>query len=198
MDKVVHQQVYYAESRQFEPWDRSSSSRLSSGTRHAVPRTHLAQTPTVRCPSAPVGLPLALTPRIGDRSFRNTHRNRTGTQDSQQILQLEFGHWNTDRSHSTHRNMPNSNTYTEQQTNPSSRSRETAADRNVSNNSKTSSRKDVSFPGGIQAVEAVQRRAARVTLNDYRRTSSWNSLPGPVVMAPNVESFRAGLAACPP
>ncbi|KAI8506571.1 hypothetical protein Bbelb_159980 [Branchiostoma belcheri] len=51
---------------------------------------------------------------------------------------------------------------------------------------------------GIQAVEAVQRRAARVTLNDYRRTSSWNSLPGPVVMAPNVESFRAGLAACPP
>ncbi|KAI8489980.1 hypothetical protein Bbelb_323410 [Branchiostoma belcheri] len=25
---------------------------------------------------------------------------------------------------------------------------------------------------GIQAVEAVQRRAARVTLNDYRRTSS--------------------------
>ncbi|KAI8483171.1 peptidase [Branchiostoma belcheri] len=42
---------------------------------------------------------------------------------------------------------PNSNTYTEQQTNPSSRSRETAADRNVSNNSKTSSRKDISFPG---------------------------------------------------
>ncbi|KAI8479916.1 hypothetical protein Bbelb_423560 [Branchiostoma belcheri] len=42
---------------------------------------------------------------------------------------------------------PNSNTYTEQQTNPSSRSRETAADRNVSNSSKTSSRKDVSFPG---------------------------------------------------
>ncbi|KAI8495171.1 hypothetical protein Bbelb_271570 [Branchiostoma belcheri] len=26
----------------------------------------------------------------------------------------------------------------------------------------------------------------------------WNSLPGPVVVAPNVESFRAGLAACPP
>ncbi|KAI8519616.1 hypothetical protein Bbelb_028730, partial [Branchiostoma belcheri] len=44
---------------------------------------------------------------------------------------------------------PNSNTYTEQQTNPSSRSRETAADRNVSNNSKTSSRKDISFPGGL-------------------------------------------------
>ncbi|KAI8485010.1 hypothetical protein Bbelb_372560 [Branchiostoma belcheri] len=43
---------------------------------------------------------------------------------------------------------PNSNTYTEPQTNPSSRSRETAADRNVSNNSKTSSRKDISFPGG--------------------------------------------------
>ncbi|KAI8488198.1 hypothetical protein Bbelb_340470 [Branchiostoma belcheri] len=42
---------------------------------------------------------------------------------------------------------PNSNTYTEPQTNPSSRSRETAADRNVSNNSKTSSRKDISFPG---------------------------------------------------
>ncbi|KAI8490695.1 hypothetical protein Bbelb_314880 [Branchiostoma belcheri] len=44
---------------------------------------------------------------------------------------------------------PNSNTYTEQQTNPSSRSRETAADRNVSNHSKTSSRKDISFPGGL-------------------------------------------------
>ncbi|KAI8506646.1 hypothetical protein Bbelb_160730 [Branchiostoma belcheri] len=43
---------------------------------------------------------------------------------------------------------PNSNTYTEQQTNPSSRSRETAADRNVSNHSKPSSRKDISFPGG--------------------------------------------------
>ncbi|KAI8520654.1 Fibrocystin-L [Branchiostoma belcheri] len=43
---------------------------------------------------------------------------------------------------------PNSNTYTEPQTNPSSRSRETAADRNVSNHSKTSSRKDISFPGG--------------------------------------------------
>ncbi|KAI8514754.1 hypothetical protein Bbelb_073450 [Branchiostoma belcheri] len=26
----------------------------------------------------------------------------------------------------------------------------------------------------------------------------WNSLPGPVVMAPNVELFRAGLVACPP
>ncbi|KAI8506191.1 hypothetical protein Bbelb_156180 [Branchiostoma belcheri] len=43
---------------------------------------------------------------------------------------------------------PNSNMYTEPQTNPSSRSRETAADRNVSNHSKTSSRKDISFPGG--------------------------------------------------
>ncbi|KAI8498314.1 hypothetical protein Bbelb_242580 [Branchiostoma belcheri] len=42
---------------------------------------------------------------------------------------------------------PNSNTYTEPQTNPSRRSRETAADRNVSNHSKTSSRKDISFPG---------------------------------------------------
>ncbi|KAI8497797.1 hypothetical protein Bbelb_244490 [Branchiostoma belcheri] len=124
---------------------------------------------------------------------------------------------------------------------------------------------------GIQAVEAVQRRAARVTLNDYQRTSSvtqmlndlqwpllserrrkarlttfyklthniikiptsnllkpaqgrtrgshqykyqpihartdtykifllsqWNALPGPVVMAPTVESFRARLEACPP
>ncbi|KAI8492052.1 hypothetical protein Bbelb_304250 [Branchiostoma belcheri] len=79
---------------------------------------------------------------------------------------------------------------------------------------------------GMQAVEAVQRRAARVTFNDYRRTSSvtqmldelqwpllserrrsarlttfykiWNSLPGRVVTAPTVESFRAGLAACPP
>ncbi|KAI8486744.1 hypothetical protein Bbelb_354920 [Branchiostoma belcheri] len=47
---------------------------------------------------------------------------------------------------------PNSNTYTEPQTNPSSRSRETAADRNVSNNSKTSSRKDISFPGGFQTI----------------------------------------------
>ncbi|KAI8494515.1 positive regulation of extrinsic apoptotic signaling pathway via death domain receptors protein [Branchiostoma belcheri] len=47
---------------------------------------------------------------------------------------------------------PNSNTYTEQQTNPSSRSRETAADRNVSNNSKTSSRKDISFPGGCSCT----------------------------------------------
>ncbi|KAI8490180.1 hypothetical protein Bbelb_319180 [Branchiostoma belcheri] len=128
---------------------------------------------------------------------------------------------------------------------------------------------------GIQAVEAVQRRAARVTLNDYQRTSSvtqmlndlqwpllserrrkarlttfyklthniikiptsnllkpaqgrtrgshqykyqpihartdaykysffprtvpqWNALPGPVVMAPTVEYFRARLEACPP
>ena len=128
---------------------------------------------------------------------------------------------------------------------------------------------------GIQAMEAVQRRAARVTFNDYRRTSSvtqmldelqwpllserrrsarlttfykiahnkinidtssilqpaqgrtrgshalkyqpintrtdtyrfsffprsipeWNSLPGSIVTAPTVESFRAGLAACPP
>ncbi|KAI8517018.1 phosphoinositide-3-kinase, regulatory subunit 4 [Branchiostoma belcheri] len=128
---------------------------------------------------------------------------------------------------------------------------------------------------GIQAVEAVQRRAARVTLNDYQRTSSvtqmlnnlqwpllserrrkarlttfyklthniikiptsnllkpaqgrtrgshqykyqpihartdaykysffprtipqWNALPGPVVMAPTVESFRARMEACPP
>ncbi|KAI8520561.1 lactose synthase [Branchiostoma belcheri] len=49
--------------------------------------------------------------------------------------------------------LPNSNTYTEQQTNPSSRSRETAADRNVSNNSKTSSRKDVSFPGAKKNPE---------------------------------------------
>ncbi|KAI8505598.1 hypothetical protein Bbelb_167870 [Branchiostoma belcheri] len=31
----------------------------------AVPRTHLEQTPTVRRPNAPVGLPLALTPRVG-------------------------------------------------------------------------------------------------------------------------------------
>ncbi|KAI8512099.1 hypothetical protein Bbelb_111990 [Branchiostoma belcheri] len=74
---------------------------------------------------------------------------------------------------------------------------------------------------GMQAVEAVQRRAARVTFNDYRRTSSvtqmldelqwpllserrrsarlttfykiWNSLPGRVVTAPTVESFRARL-----
>ncbi|CAH1271968.1 Hypp4742 [Branchiostoma lanceolatum] len=128
---------------------------------------------------------------------------------------------------------------------------------------------------GIQAVEAVQRRAARVTLNDYRQTSSvtqmlndlqwtllserrrnarltffyklvnnlinintdsllkpaqgrtrgshtlkfqplyartdsykysyfprtipeWNALPGAVVTAPTVESFRARLEACPP
>ncbi|KAI8516876.1 hypothetical protein Bbelb_054570 [Branchiostoma belcheri] len=128
---------------------------------------------------------------------------------------------------------------------------------------------------GIQAVEAVQRRAARVTLNDYQRTSSvtqmlndlqwpllserrrkarlttfyklthniikiptsnllkpaqgrtrgshqykyqpihartdtykysffphtipqWNALPGPVVMAPTVESFRARLEVFPP
>ncbi|KAI8517634.1 hypothetical protein Bbelb_036510 [Branchiostoma belcheri] len=31
-----------------------------------------------------------------------------------------------------------------------------------------------------------------------RTIPQWDSLPGPVVMAPNVESFRAGLAACPP
>ncbi|KAI8521408.1 hypothetical protein Bbelb_011620 [Branchiostoma belcheri] len=127
------------------------------------------------------------------------------------------------------------------------------------------------YTKGIQAVEAVQRRAARVILNDYQRTSSvtqmlndlqwpllserrrktrlttfyklthnphqqpaqasprrtrgshqykyqpihartdaykysffprtipqWNALPGPVVMAPTVESFRARLEACPP
>ncbi|KAI8515729.1 hypothetical protein Bbelb_065420 [Branchiostoma belcheri] len=63
---------------------------------------------------------------------------------------------------------------------------------------------DVYTNKGIQAVEAVQRRAARVTLNDYERTSGlvaipqWNALPGPVVMAPNVKSFRARLEACPP
>ncbi|CAH1274618.1 Hypp5348 [Branchiostoma lanceolatum] len=131
------------------------------------------------------------------------------------------------------------------------------------------------LPAGIQAVEAVQRRAARLTLNDYRQTSSvtqmlndlqwtllserrrnarltffyklvnnyinintdsllkpaqgrtrgshtlkfqplfartdsykhsffprtipeWNALPGAVVTAPTVESFRARLEACPP
>ncbi|KAI8518100.1 mitochondrial transcription factor 2 [Branchiostoma belcheri] len=49
---------------------------------------------------------------------------------------------------------PNSNAYTEPQTNPSSRSRETAADRNVSNHSKTSSRKDISFPGGNNHLDS--------------------------------------------
>ncbi|KAI8480240.1 hypothetical protein Bbelb_420390 [Branchiostoma belcheri] len=53
---------------------------------------------------------------------------------------------------------PNSNTYTEPQTNPSSRSRETAADRNVSNHSKTSSRKDISFPGVVSGGVVVIER----------------------------------------
>ncbi|KAI8490261.1 hypothetical protein Bbelb_319990 [Branchiostoma belcheri] len=68
--------------------------------------------------------------------------------------------------------------------------------------------------GGVQAVERVQRRAARMVMNDYARTSSvtemlqklqwptlanrrreaqWNSLPAQAVQAQSVEAFRASL-----
>ncbi|KAI8516729.1 hypothetical protein Bbelb_053100 [Branchiostoma belcheri] len=45
------------------PTKAETGPRPLAGRQEAVPRTHLAQTPTVRCPNAPVGLPLALTPR---------------------------------------------------------------------------------------------------------------------------------------
>ncbi|KAI8491133.1 DNA replication licensing factor, mcm4 component [Branchiostoma belcheri] len=66
---------------------------------------------------------------------------------------------------------PNSNTYTEQQTNPSIRSRETAADRNVSNHSKTSSRKDISFPGGVSDSTLYRRRRELGLLQRERYTN---------------------------
>ncbi|KAI8484135.1 hypothetical protein Bbelb_380890 [Branchiostoma belcheri] len=68
--------------------------------------------------------------------------------------------------------------------------------------------------GGVQAVERVQRRAARMVMNDYGRTSSvtemlqklqwptlanrrreaqWNSLPAQAIQAQSVEAFRASL-----
>ncbi|KAI8515269.1 hypothetical protein Bbelb_060820 [Branchiostoma belcheri] len=72
--------------------------------------------------------------------------------------------------------------------------------------------------GGVQAVERVQRRAARMVMNDYARTSSvtemlqklqwptlanrrreaqWNSLPAQAVQAQSVEAFRASLLDTP-
>ncbi|KAI8481708.1 hypothetical protein Bbelb_405450 [Branchiostoma belcheri] len=83
-------------------------------------------------------------------SPRSIEHNRSHRGDSRKIQGLV----NIFICSPYHVPTPNSNTYTEQQTNPSSRSRETAADRNVSNNSKTSSRKDVSFPGAAVGMAA--------------------------------------------
>ncbi|KAI8494251.1 hypothetical protein Bbelb_280110 [Branchiostoma belcheri] len=65
--------------------------------------------------------------------------------------------------------------------------------------------------GGSQALERVQRRAARMTVSDYDYTSSvsdmlkrlqtineWNKLPGQLVKAQTVEAFKAGLLAAQP
>ncbi|KAI8512060.1 hypothetical protein Bbelb_111600 [Branchiostoma belcheri] len=52
---------------------------------------------------------------------------------------------------------PNTKTCTEPQTNPSSQSREPAADRNTETNYKTSPRKDTSFPGAAH-ISGVDNR----------------------------------------